>query len=138
LIVLDQVTFRQYKAATGAVEDAHTGMLRIPESRYSWLKTLDVWVQGVGTLSLSPNAQIWPRSYNKAAGGQPGYIYLVVANVSLNLFFMNHLLKRTAQSKRNDGVVLGMVFLERFYTYYDSRQHRVGFANTQHTFAEVN
>jgi hypothetical protein len=139
LIVLNSDAFQQYKAATGATEDPKTGMLRIPEDYYKYIKNLDIWIQGVGKLILTPNAQIWPRTYAGAAGGQRGYIYLAIADVSLRPQTHRGTSDGHSQSQRPDsGVVLGMVFLERYYTYYDGRQHRIGFAATDNTFSETN
>ena len=72
--------YNKYKKATGATLDSTTGLLRITTSQYNSLKNLDFSIGG-STYSLTPNAQIWPRSLNSTFGGEEGKIYLVVSDL---------------------------------------------------------
>ena len=76
--------FQKYMAATGAVPDQNTGLLMITPDQYAALENLYFTV-GDATFELSPNAQIWPRALNTNIGGVAGNIYLVVADVRINL-----------------------------------------------------
>lgn len=60
--------------------DKSAGMLKITSSQYSALQTLNVQIGGQ-TYSLSPNAQIWPRSLNSKVGGAADGIYLIVGDL---------------------------------------------------------
>jgi cathepsin E len=75
--------------------------------------------------TLTPNAQIWPRSLNTDIGGAADKIYLIVQD---------------SGSKSGSGLDFtnGMTFLERFYTVYDTANKRVGFATTSFTDATSN
>ncbi|KII86802.1 hypothetical protein PLICRDRAFT_43462 [Plicaturopsis crispa FD-325 SS-3] len=59
--------------------DSH-GLLTITKHQYSKLKNLDFKI-GSNTYSLSPNAQIWPRSLKINIGGNSDRIYLAVADL---------------------------------------------------------
>jgi cathepsin E len=74
---------------------------------------------------LTPNAQIWPRNLNTRIGGTAGSIYLIVGNIG---------------TKSGSGLdyTLGQVFLERFYSVYDTAHSRVGLARTRYTEAATN
>lgn len=72
--------FRTYQKAVGATLDKNTGLLKITSKQYSALKNLDFKI-GSETYSLTPNAQIWPRSLNKDLGGEDGSIYLIVSDL---------------------------------------------------------
>lgn len=76
------------------------------------------------TFTLTPNAQIWPRSLNNLIGGDRNDIFLIVQDLgqASNLF----------------SFVNGYTFLERHYTVYDSVKKQVGFANTPFTHATTN
>jgi hypothetical protein len=73
-------SFTKYKNAVGATLDSTTGLLKISSQKFSNLKNLDFKI-GTHTYSLTPNAQIWPRSLNTAIGGQAGSIYLIVSDL---------------------------------------------------------
>jgi hypothetical protein len=77
------------------------------------------------TYEFTANAQIWPRSLNTEIGGTNRSIYLVVADIGAN-------------SGSGLDFINGYVFLERFYSVYDTAQKRVGFANTKYTHANTN
>jgi len=73
------------------------------------------------TYELTPNAQLWPRSLNTAIGGDEDKIYLIVHDLG---------------SLGGVGdFVLRMGFLERFYAVFDTKNKRVGLANTPFTNA---
>ena len=116
--------FDRYKQATGGVPDDFTGLLKISSTQYSNLKPLDFIIEG-RTFSLTANAQIWPRSLNTYIGGSSNSIYLIVADLTIpaggGLDFIN-----------------GQVFLERFYSVYDSSDGSVGLATTPYTTALTN
>jgi len=116
--------YKSYVDATGAVFDLSTGLLSISSAQYGNLQSLFFDIGG-STYELTPNAQIMPRSLNINIGGQSDGFYLVVANIS------------NAPLSGMD-FVLGMAFLERFYTVLDTGNSRVGFATTQFTNANIN
>ncbi|KAG2368403.1 aspartic peptidase domain-containing protein [Suillus spraguei] len=118
--------FERYQAATGGTFDLKTGLLSITTDQYNALQPLNFHI-GEETLTLTTNAQIWPRSLNdKLPGtGDPNAIYLIVTNIG-------------APTGRGDDFVLGYTFLQRFYSVYDGSNRRVGFAKTPFTDATTN
>ncbi|KAF8330509.1 aspartic peptidase domain-containing protein [Amanita rubescens] len=124
LVLIATDAFNRYQKATGSTADSATGLLKITTSQYNALKPLSFHINGQ-TFSLSPNAQIWPRSLNSAIGGTAGSIYLIVGDIGtisgLGLDFIN-----------------GYTFLERYYTTYDTTNQRIGFAATPYTSATTN
>lgn len=84
LVLLATEAFEAYQEATGATLDSATGLLAISSSQYAALGALDFSIGG-STFSLTPNAQIWPRSLNADIGGSEDVIYLVVADVRPSL-----------------------------------------------------
>ncbi|KAG9312005.1 acid protease [Chiua virens] len=112
-----QMQSTNYQSAIGAVHDSKTGFLRITSSQYSALKTLKFTI-GSASLQLTPNAQIWPRSLNSVIGGDPNSIYLNIVNSG-------------NPSGTGLDFILGLVFLERFYTVLDTTHQRIGFADTE-------
>ncbi|TCD71159.1 hypothetical protein EIP91_012107 [Steccherinum ochraceum] len=121
---LPQDAFELYKKATGGVLDRPTGLLKLTSVQYANLQPLNFVINGK-TFALSPNAQIWPRALNQNIGGQAGFIYLTVADI---------------KTPSGDGfdTIMGMSFLERFYSVYDTTNKRVGLASTAWTNLEVN
>ena len=73
---------------------------------------------------MIPNAQIWPRELNELIGGTKEYIYLVI----------------NAMARENPGFrfTCGYVFLERFYSVFDTDNRRIGFAETRFTNSTIN
>jgi hypothetical protein len=80
--------FNTYKNATGATLDETTGLLKITSDQYSSLKPL-IFTIGGTAFTLTPNAQIWPRSMNSVIGdtsGNSDNIYLIVADIGSETF----------------------------------------------------
>jgi hypothetical protein len=103
--------------------DNSSGLLRLTDAQYGSLQSLYFVISG-NTFELTPNAQIWQRALNSAVQGDGDAVYLVIQNIG-QLF---------------PGVdfICGMTFLERFYSVFDSGNHRVGLAMTQFTNATTN
>jgi pepsin A len=124
LVLLASDAFAKYETATGATPDGATGLLKITAAQYSQLKNLNFKI-GTQTYSLTPNAQIWPRSLNTQIGGTAGSIYLIVGDLG-------------SPSGQGLDFIDGYAFLERFYSVYDTTNKRVGFAKTKYTKATTN
>jgi cathepsin E len=77
------------------------------------------------THEFTANAQLWPRALNTAIGGNTNNIYLIVGSIG-------------TPSGEGFDFVDGMVFLERFYSVFDSANGSVGFASTPFTTATTN
>ncbi|KAJ6489065.1 aspartic peptidase domain-containing protein [Mycena sanguinolenta] len=124
LILLATDAFQRYQRATGAVRDDRTGLLKITTAQFSNLKNLDFIIGGV-TYSLTPNAQIWPRSLNSQIGGARNSIYLIISDLGTS-------------SGEGFDFINGYAFLERFYSVYDADNRRIGLATTSFTDATIN
>jgi len=124
LILLATDAFDRYRAATGAVPDNTTRLLRITPEQYSNLQSL-FFTAGNTTFELTPNAQIWPRALNSFIGGAPGDLYLIVRDIG-------------TPSGRGFDFINGCTFLERFYSVFDTGNHQVGLATTPFTTATSN
>ncbi|KAG5651286.1 hypothetical protein H0H81_009203 [Sphagnurus paluster] len=124
LLLLATDAYDRYRAATGAVLDSATGLLRITPAQYKNLKSLFFTTNGV-TYEFVPNAQLWPRSLNLDIGGKVGDIYLIVADFG-------------TPSGEGLDFINGYTFLERFYTVFDTGNQRVGFAKTRFTSVNSN
>ncbi|KZT62876.1 acid protease [Calocera cornea HHB12733] len=122
LLYLPENTYDSYVSATGATLDENTGLLTVGSE--SDLQSLYFTIGGT-EFELTANAQIWPRDLNTLIGGEANSIYLVVASTGEDegsgLDFIN-----------------GYVFLERFYSVFDSTNNQVGFATTSYTDATTN
>ena len=115
--------YSQYAKATGGVLDNSTHLLRITKAQYQNLQSLYFDIGGE-TFELTPNAQIWHRAHNSAIKGEEDSIYLAIQNIG-NLF-------------PGLDFICGMAFLERFYSVFDSGNHRIGLARTPFTNATIN
>ncbi|KAG0695483.1 acid protease [Suillus ampliporus] len=124
LILIATDAFTQYQLATGAIMDVNTGFLMITSDQYAKLQTLTFKI-GDNSYGLTPNAQIWPRSLNTDIGGSSNNIYLVIADIGSN-------------SGSGLDFINGYSFLQRFYSVFDTTNHRVGFATTSYTDAVTN
>ncbi|KAI0296358.1 aspartic peptidase domain-containing protein [Multifurca ochricompacta] len=123
-ILIATDAFDRYTSATGAVLDATTGLLTITPAQFANLQSL-FFTTGGTTFELTANAQIWPRALNTLIGGTSGKIYLIVNDI------------RTSTGQGLD-FINGYTFLERFYSVYDTENHRVGLATTPFTTATTN
>ncbi|KAG2357790.1 aspartic peptidase domain-containing protein [Suillus spraguei] len=117
--------YAKYQVVTGATFDQETSLLRISLDQYRALQNLDFRIGGE-IFSLTPNAQIWPRSLNnRLNGGVENGIYLIVADYH-------------SPSGRGHDFLNGYPFIQRFYVVLDSSHFRVGFAKTRFTNATTN
>jgi len=124
LILISSDAFTRYQRATGGVNDANTGLLRLTTAQFNSLQSLFFLINGV-TFELTANAQAFPRNLNTLIGGSANSVYLIVNSIGTptgeGLDFIN-----------------GYAFLERFYSVYDTANRRVGFATTPFTKATTN
>ncbi|KAN0103724.1 aspartic peptidase A1 [Russula decolorans] len=121
LIGLNTRAYVRYVKATGAVYDITTRFLCIPSAQYSNLRSLFFTVDG-NTYELNANAQIIPRTFNTLFGGDADHLYLVVFDLGPEVY-------------SQQGFVVGMTFLQRYYSVFDNDYPRVGFARTRFTNA---
>ncbi|KAJ3541124.1 hypothetical protein NM688_g6129 [Phlebia brevispora] len=124
LLYIASDAFSKYEKATGATLDDETGLLKISSANFAKLQNL-VFTIGGETFTLTPNAQIWPRSLNTAIGGSASSIYLIVNNIG-------------TPSGEGFDFIDGQVFLERFYAVFDTSNNRFGLATTSFTTATSN
>ncbi|KAL5501258.1 hypothetical protein ACEPAH_9645 [Sanghuangporus vaninii] len=124
LLLIATDAFDTYTSLTGATIDNNVGLLSISSEGFSNLQSLFFNVGGT-SFEFTPNAQLWPRALNTAIGGSTNDIFLIVADLGSN-------------SGEGFDFVNGMVFLERFYSVFDSANSQVGFATTAHTTDETN
>ena len=99
-----------------------TGLLRIPLAHYSNLQSLFFIVDGI-SYEINPNAQLFPRTFSPYIGGDAKHLYLIVNN-------LNSVLHTDSFE-----YIVGMTFLQRYYSIYDKDLSRVGFAKTTLTNA---
>ncbi|KAJ7236841.1 aspartic peptidase domain-containing protein [Mycena rebaudengoi] len=119
LVLLESNSFRQYASLAGAVMDPATGLLRINR-----LQSVFFTINGK-PFEFTANAQIWPRALNTLIGGSAKNVYLIIAELE-------------PTNGEDIDIVLGVVFLQRFFTVYDYNNAQVGFANTAFTNATTN
>ncbi|KAH9889765.1 acid protease [Cubamyces lactineus] len=124
LLLLATDAFQAYQRATGAKMDNATGLLTITQEQFDALQSLFFTIGGT-TFELTANAQIWPRAQNATIGGEDGKIYLVAADLGTS-------------SGQGLDFINGFVFLQRFYSVYDTGNSQVGLATTPFTTAETN
>ncbi|KAG2365455.1 aspartic peptidase A1 [Suillus spraguei] len=116
--------YERYQAVTGGTVNLANELLQISAVQYSALLRLKFYI-GEEICSLSANAQIWPRSLNHLVSGVDGDIFLIVKGLS-------------TPTGAGFDFINGYVFLERFYTVFDTDRSRVGFAPTYHTYSISN
>ncbi|KAJ7445326.1 family A1 protease [Mycena latifolia] len=122
LLFLASDAYSRYAALTGATLDSATGLLTVPS--IANLQPLVVVMNGT-SFTFSPNAQLWPRALNTAIGGSCCKIYLVIADLG-------------SPSGSGLDFILGLVFLQRFYSVFDYINAQVGLAVTPFTNATSN
>ncbi|EIW58440.1 uncharacterized protein TRAVEDRAFT_47596 [Trametes versicolor FP-101664 SS1] len=99
-------------------------MYRITPAQYANLNSLFFTINGV-VFEFTVNAQIWPRPFNLSIGGDEDSIYLIVGDSGTH-------------SGSGLDFINGVAFIERFYTFFDTENNRVGVANTEFTRATTN
>lgn len=124
LLLLATSAFQNYQKATGGTLDQTTGLLTVTEEQYNNMQSLFFQI-GDTTYELTKNAQIWPRALNGTLGGAADKIYLVTADLGSDV-------------GQGLDFIDGFVFLQRFYSVYDTTNSQVGFATTQFTTANTN
>ncbi|KAF8869591.1 acid protease [Gymnopilus junonius] len=124
LLLIATDAFQAYQKATGAKLDQTTGLLTVTEQQFENLQSLFFNIGGT-TFEFTPNAQIWPRSQNAALGGEEGKIYLITADLGSN-------------SGSGLDFINGFVWLQRFYSVFDTTNTQVGIATTPFTDATTN
>lgn len=124
LVLLSTNGFNAYTKATGATNDATTGLLKLTTAKFASLQSL-FFTAGGATFELTANAQAWPRSLNTVIGGTAGNVYLIVNSLG-------------TPSGEGLDFINGFTFLERFYSVFDTANKRVGFATTPFTDATTN
>ncbi|CUA76459.1 Polyporopepsin [Rhizoctonia solani] len=114
LILITEQAFRAYAGSIpGSRIDPTSELLEIPEASLNRMKSFYFVING-RSYELTPDAQIWPRRLNRFMKGKQGAYYSVIS--SLN------------GSDGQIGFVMGYVFMQRFYTAYDTLNSRIGFA----------
>ncbi|KAG2069589.1 aspartic peptidase A1 [Suillus decipiens] len=116
--------YERYKDATGGIVNQANGLLQISPNQYHNLPSLEFHI-GRRTYRFIANAQIWPRSLNHKINGGDNDIFLVVKSLA-------------TPTGAGFDFINGYVFLQRFYTVFDSGKRRVGFAETAFTYADSN
>ncbi|KAG2078819.1 acid protease [Suillus decipiens] len=116
--------YERYRAVTGGILNPANGLLQISPQQYDQLHDLQFHTSG-RIYKLVPNAQIWPRSLNNNINGGLNDIFLIVKALE-------------TPTGLGKDFVLGYVFLQRYYTVFDSDRRRVGFARTAYTDIVVN
>ncbi|EIW85612.1 acid protease [Coniophora puteana RWD-64-598 SS2] len=114
--------FAKYTAAIpGSYQDNNTGLIVIPPASVSKIQNLTLEIGGKDFV-LDVGAQLIPQDENEAWGGENGTQYGVVGGLG---------------SPSGEGLdfIVGQTFLERYYSVYDAKNGRVGFAYTNHTWS---
>jgi len=124
LLLLATEAFQAYEKATGATMDQTTGLLTLPASDFAKLQDLNFSI-GDTVFTLTPDAQVWPVALNAELGGQPDKIYLVTSDLGSSL-------------GQGLDFINGFVFLQRFYSVFDTTNAQVGLANTDFTTDVIN
>lgn len=119
LLLLPTPAFQAYATAVNASVDALTGFLSVPD--LSKLESLYFEIGGT-TFEFTPNAQRISGAILEEAGIDPSTNLLVIGDGGVeNLNFVN-----------------GFLWLQRYYSVYDSVSGEVGFATNSQTFSTSN
>ncbi|KAH9019265.1 hypothetical protein EDB85DRAFT_2075847 [Lactarius pseudohatsudake] len=113
-----------HRPSVSPPESIPRGTAKITSAQFNSLQSL-FFTTGGRTFELTANAQIWPRALNTFIGGASTRIYLVVNDIG-------------SPSGEGFDFINGYVFLERFYSVFDTANKRVGFATTSFTTATTN
>ncbi|KAI0741299.1 acid protease [Daedaleopsis nitida] len=124
LVLLATDAFARYQNGTGAVFDDATGLFRITQAEFENLQSLFFTING--DLRAHPQRPDLPgRALNTAIGGDAGLVYLVIGSIG-------------TPSGEGLDFINGQIFLERFYSVFDTTNSRVGFASTPFTNSNIN
>ncbi|THH28715.1 hypothetical protein EUX98_g5470 [Antrodiella citrinella] len=124
LLLLASDALATYQSLTGAVLDSDVGLLKLTPAQFANLQSLWFTI-GDDTYEFTADAQIWPRTLNTAIGGTSDFVYLIVSDIG-------------SDGGTGMDFINGMMFLERFYTAYDTLGNQFGIARTAETFVSVN
>ncbi|EJU04396.1 acid protease [Dacryopinax primogenitus] len=117
LVLLATDVFDQYmQAIPGATIDQNSGLLEIPASQVNSLQTLNFQIGGV-TYPFTAKDQVLDQALNTFYGGNASAFYSVVSDLG-------------SPSGQGLDFINGYLFLERFYSVYDTTNNQVGFATT--------
>lgn len=120
-ILFSDSLFSAYKKSIPGVRfDSKSGLLEIPKSSISKMRPLTFDIGG-NYFTLDVGAQLVPADENSAWGGERSKRYGVIG------------LLPDAASGNGVDFILGIAFMERFYTVFDAENTRMGFAYTKHT-----
>ena len=107
----DSYARRVYRPVTlSQKRSTAASLLRITPAQYAILRSL-YFIIGGTTFKFTPNAQNWPRSLNTLIGGTLDRIYRVVNDIG-------------TPSGWGLDLINNYAFLVRFYTVYDTTNHR--------------
>ncbi|KZT58872.1 acid protease [Calocera cornea HHB12733] len=117
LVLLATDAFDAYMAAIpGSAVDENSGLLEIPAAAVSSLQTLNFNIGGTN-YAFTATDQLLDQSLNTFYGGSADAYYSVVADLG-------------SPSGQGLDFINGYLFLERFYSVFDTTNNQVGFATT--------
>ncbi|GAA93793.1 uncharacterized protein L969DRAFT_43874 [Mixia osmundae IAM 14324] len=120
LVYLSSTGFSNYQAQIpGAAIDSTSGLLRFPKSSTASVPALNINFGNGLVLTLTANAQLVPAADYAYFGLSTAYSYSYVNNYG--------------STGTGLDFILGQKFIERYYTVFDTTNHRIGFANTTYT-----
>ncbi|KAN0079862.1 Aspartic peptidase domain containing protein [Tylopilus felleus] len=114
-ILIPDDVFQVYMNAIPRAElDTKTGLIEIPPSSIEHMKPLH-FKFGDHTFTLDGNSQLFPQWISRLAGGDTGKRHSVVCPIG-------HV------AGRGSDFVLGIPFMEKYYTVFDAERQQIGFA----------